>query len=398
MKVLQLCNKPPYPPVDGGSMAMNSITQGLLAAGHEVWVLAVSSDKHPVQQSRIDDHYLQSTHFQAVHVDLAVHPLDAAVAMLCGESYHVKRYISSTFQDKLIEILDAEVFDIIHVESIFLSPYIPTIRRHSSARVVLRAHNVEHHIWRQLARSCRNPFKAYYLRHTSLALGAYEREHIGLYDAVLCITQSDADYFRSIGFRRPIQVIPFAVSPEPLDSVGEEAVSLFHIGSMDWRPNLEAIDWLLQKAWPKIHAAVPQAKLYLAGRNMPQRLLSLQGDGISVVGEVPDALYFIASKQINIVPLQSGSGIRVKIIEAMSAGKTVIATSVAAQGIRYTDGVDILIANSPDEFAMQVKRCADDPDFCRQIGRNAYRLVLSDYDASVLSRRLIDFYELLLEQ
>ena len=94
MKVLQLCNKPPYPPVDGGTLAMNSITQGLLEAGCEVRVLSLCSDKHPVLESRIPDSYRQATHFEAVHVDLSLHPLDAGVAMLCGESYHVKRFES----------------------------------------------------------------------------------------------------------------------------------------------------------------------------------------------------------------------------------------------------------------------------------------------------------------
>ena len=88
MKVLQLCNKPPFPPVDGGTLAMNSITQGLLSAGCEVKVLSVCSDKHPVLKERMPEEYLKTTRFESVYVDLGIHPLDAAVAMLCGESYH----------------------------------------------------------------------------------------------------------------------------------------------------------------------------------------------------------------------------------------------------------------------------------------------------------------------
>ena len=372
---------------------MNSVTQGLLAAGCEVRVLAVSSDKHPVRRNLIDEEYRSATHFEDVHIDLAIHPLDAGVAVLCGESYHVKRYISAQFQDKLIEVLDSEEFDIIHVESIFLTPYVPTIRRHSNAPVILRTHNVEHNIWRQMARHCRNPFRRAYLKNASLTLGAYEREHVGDYDGVVCITQADADFFRSSGCRKPMAVVPFAVQPEPLDHVDEEPFSLFHIGSMDWMPNIDGVEWLIDEVWPVVHAEVPQARLYLAGRNMPQHLRQLQVEGVQMVGEVPDAMYFIASKQINIVPLRSGSGIRVKIIEAMSAGKTVISTSVGASGIDYTDGENILIADTPKAFARQVKRCVEDPDFCRRIGRNAYEMIGRNYEIHALTQRLLQFYD-----
>ncbi|MBR1792963.1 MAG: glycosyltransferase [Bacteroidales bacterium] len=396
MKILQLCNKPPYPPLDGGSLAMNSITQGLLAAGHQVHVLTVRSDKHPVKEDLLTEQYKNDTHLRSVYVDLNVHPLDAFLAMMCGEAYHVKRYISNDFAEQLIDLLSNEHFDIVHIETIFLTPYVEIIRKHSDAKIVLRAHNVEHQIWRQLARNCKDPLKAWYMRHLSLTLRAYEIEHINDYDGIVCITQQDANHFKTNGCRRPLTTIPFAIAPEPTTGIDEEPASLFHIGSMDWQPNIDSIDWLLKDIWPRIHSEAPQARLYLAGRKMPKRLLDYRAEGVSIIGEVPDALYFIGSKQINIVPLRSGSGIRVKIIEAMSAAKTVIATTVAAQGIDYTDGQNILIANTPNEFAAQVKRCVEEPGLCQRIGQNAYSLIVTQYESTTLTAQLVDFYNLLL--
>ena len=126
---------------------------------------------------------------------------------------------------------------------------------------------------------------------------------------------------------------------------------------------------------------------------MPDSLMRLEMEGVKVVGEVADATYFIASKQINVVPLLSGSGIRVKIIEAMSLGKTVISTSVGAQGIGCTDGVHLLLADTPEAFASQIQRCVDDPEFCREVGRNAYNFIVEAYSTETLTRRLLDFYE-----
>lgn len=397
MKVLQLCNKPPYPSVDGGTMAMDSITSGLLCEGCEVKVLTVETDKHPVRRELIPAEYLKQTGLESVYVDLRVKPLPAIFAMLCGESYHVKRYVSEAFAVKLREILEKESFDIVHVESIFLTPYVPLIRKYSDAKIILRAHNVEHLIWRQVAQSCTNSLKRWYLKHLSLTLRAYELEHLNDYDGVVCITKNDAEVFRQAGCRKPVVSIPFGVDSGEVPSVEVESDSLFHIGAMDWLPNQESIRWMLEEVWPVVHREVPQAKLYLAGRKMPSQWMNATIEGVSVIGEVPDAMYFIGSKKINVVPLLSGSGIRVKIIEAMSIGKTVITTTVGAQGIDYTDGENILIADTPEQFARQIKRCLDDDAFCSRVGEAAAQLVADQYDRKKLAEELIEFYNKRLE-
>ena len=374
-------------------MGINFITQGLLAKGCEVKVLTVESDKHPVRKNAAMEEYRSRTGYESVYIDLGVKVIPALTAMLCGESYHVKRYISDVFAGRLRQILEQEKFDVVHVDSIFLTPYVPLIRKYSNARVMVRAHNVEHLIWQRLSQSCSQVLKRWYLKHLSLTLRAYELEHINDYDGVVCVTRNDADYFKANGCRKPIAVIPFGVEIKTLPSMEVEPDTLFHIGAMDWLPNQESVDWLLEEIWPAIHAEIPQAKLYLAGRKMPEQLMRTQQEGVTVEGEVPDALRFIASKKINIVPLRSGSGIRVKIIEAMSVGKTVITTTVGAEGIEYTNGENILIANTPQEFAAQVKHCLTDDEFCRRVGENAARLVAEKYESGLLIDRLIQFYK-----
>ncbi len=393
MKVLQLCSKPPYPPVDGGTLAMNSITQGLLAAGCEVRVLAMCSEKHPVLEDRIPDDYRLATRFEAVFVDLRLHPLDAGVAMLCGDSYHVRRFESKAFAARLAQALQEETFDIVHVESIFLAPYVPVIRRHSNAPVILRTHNVENQIWRRMAMSERNCCKRWYIKHLALTLRAYEREHVNDFDGVVSITDNDADYFRSEGCRKPIVTIPFAITPVSVDGVAEQPGTLFHLGSMDWLPNQEGVRWFLDRVWPLIHSQMPSLTLHLAGRRMSDQLLNLKLEGVHIVGEVPDAATFIASKQINVVPLLSGSGIRVKIIEAMSQGKAVVTTTVGAQGIGAVDGRHLLIADTPERFATQIRHCVDDPAFRQTVGANARQFIADNFGIEPLTRQLLAFYD-----
>ncbi len=392
MKILQLCIKPPHPPVDGGTRAMDAITQGLLAQGHEVRVLSMSSDKHPVRLTSSDDAYRAATHFEAVPVDLAVKPLPAAVALLCGESYHVKRFESEAFATRLEVLLQEETFDVVHVESLFLTPYLPLIRRHSEARVVLRAHNVEHLIWRQIALGERRGLKRWYLKKLALALRMYELEHVGSYDGVVCITDRDADFFRSHGLHRPLVSIPYGVELPAESSVEVQPGTLFHIGAMDWEPNVESIRWFLKSVWPVLHAELPQVRLYLAGRRMPEDLMNTQLDGVVVEGEVPDANAFMSDKQIHVVPLLAGSGIRVKIIEAMAMGKAVVTTRVGAEGIHYVDGEHLLVAETPEDFVRQIRRLVSDPNLCDRLGSNARRLVAAEYSMPALTNRLVDFY------
>ena len=354
---------------------MNSITQGLMAAGCEVRVLAMCSDKHPVHDELMTPEYKEATRFEAVYVDLGIHPLDAAVAALCGESYHVKRFVSKDFSAKLKQVLEEETFDVVHVESLFLTPYVP-----------LQAPDYY---------SEESLFFAPMMKNIHVSDRATKMSVIRSSDA-FSVGVDLPNFNQDIYFKRrntEMVAIPFGISAEAMGHVDEEPCSLFHLGSMDWIPNQEGVRWFLEKVWPMVHERVPQVTLYLAGRKMPDDLMRLEMEGVKVVGEVPDAMYFIGSKQINVVPLLSGSGIRVKIIEAMSIGKTVISTSVGADGIHYTDGKNLLIADTPEQFVEQIERCVTDADFCREVGRNAFALIEEEYGNEGLTRKLLDFYE-----
>jgi glycosyltransferase involved in cell wall biosynthesis len=142
----------------------------------------------------------------------------------------------------------------------------------------------------------------------------------------------------------------------------------------------------------------PKLKLYLAGREMPQWLTSLKMKNLEIVGEVPDAYEFIGSKSILVTPLFSGSGIRVKIIESMAVGKAVISTSIGAEGINYTDGKDILIANNREDFIKAISKLFKDKEYTKELGENALKLVKEQHDINKVIAKLERFYNKLLGQ
>ena len=394
MRILQFCHKSPFPPIEGGPIAVNNITQGLLNAGHTVKIFTISTPKFSVKIEDIPADYLDKIGFESVHIDTTVHSFKAFINLFSERSYNIQRFDSYKVRHKLIEILKKEEFDIIQLESLFVTPYLDTIREYSNAKVILRAHNIEYLVWERLSNTTGNFLQKHYLRLLSEKLKRYELSMLNKYDGIATITRNDAMKFLKEGCKIPVTDIPFGIFPENYfsENADPEYPSLFFLGSMDWMPNYEGIIWFLKNVWPSILKANPSLHLYIAGRNFPKWLKKTHYPNAKIVGEVKDAAEFMNSKGIMIAPLLSGSGIRVKIIEAMALGKTVISTSIGAEGINYTNGVDILIANSPDEFVKHIREYGTSRDKCIMIGQKAKELVRTDHNNKLIIQRLENFY------
>ena len=394
MKILLLCNKPPYPASEGGPMAMNSIITGLLDAGHHVKILAVNSEKFNVKESDIPEDYKKKTGIELIDVDLSVKPMNAFLNLFTKKSYHVERFISDDFKARLIEVLDKEQFDIVQLEMLYMAPYVDVIRAHSKAMIVLRAHNVEHKIWERIAKETQSPLKRWYINHLAKTLKEYELNALETVDGIAAITHKDAAFFRKYS-SKPVIDIPFGVYPEEFTPKYEieGKPKFYHIGSMNWMPNEEGIRWFINEVLPKTVEKVYDFVYHLAGRNMPEWLTTMKDPHIDVVGEVPDAKAFVANNDVAIVPLLSGSGIRIKIIESMAMGKTVITTRVGAEGILYDEDVNIIIAENKAKMVEAIRSINENPQIAVTIGQAARRLVEETYDNRKIIARLLMFYE-----
>ena len=394
MKILLLCNKPPYPASEGGPMAMNSIITGLLEAGHHVKVLAVNSEKYKVSEADIPDDYKRKTGIELIDVDLSIHPMKAFLNLFSKRSYHVERFISKEFDARLVEVLQKEQFDVVQFEMLYMAPYVATIREHSKAMIVLRAHNVEHLIWERIAKETKFFAKRWYINHLARTLKNYELDALETVDGIAAITRKDAAFFRKY-CSKPVVDIPYGVYPEEFmpKSEIEGHPKFYHIGSMNWMPNEEGIRWFIDEVLPKTVEKVPQFVYHLAGRNMPEWLTNLNHPNVDVIGEVSDAKEFVANHDVAIVPLLSGSGIRIKIIESMAMGKTVITTRVGAEGILYDEEVNIIIAENKAKMVEAIRSINENPQIAEKIGESARKLVEETYDNRKIISRLLMFYE-----
>jgi glycosyltransferase involved in cell wall biosynthesis len=379
---------------------MNNITQGLLKKGHTVKILAVNTPKYFVTPEEISEDYKRNTGYESVFINTAIKPFKAFLNLFTKKSYHIERFVSEEFDLKIKEILSSDTYDIIQLESIYVAPYINTIRKYSKAKIVLRTHNIEHLIWERIANNCNNPLKKVYLKHLQKTLKKFEFKVFKDVNGIASISQIDTDFIiKQSRCSTPIITIPIGIELSKIKESKSERKfpSLFHLGSMDWIPNQEGIKWFLDNIWTTVSKEFPDLLLYLAGRNMPEWLKKMNTNNVAVEGEIEDAYQYMQSKSILVVPLLSGSGMRVKIIEGMACGNAVISTTIGAEGINCTNNENILIADNAREFIQQIKKCIESHSFYKKISNGGKELVKEKYNNDIITDNLVQFYLNLLQ-
>jgi len=401
MKILLLCHKMPYPLHDGGAYSSYNTSLGLASQNVNIKVLAINTPRNWIDIDRIPDDFVEKTKFESSKVDTRFKPFSAFLNLFCERSYFVERFFSEKFNTDLISLLEKDNYDIIHLEHIYLSLYINTIRKHSKAAIVLRPQNVENQVWKRVLNNNMQPVKKAYLRLATKRLEKYEMEVSEKVDGIIAISPGDAETFKIYAPKTPIVEVPVGFDFNTLNSYDfnkqfTNFPVFYHLGSMDWHPNIQGIKWFIEEVIPVITKDYPEFEFRVAGKKMPRWIYKYQSKNLVVDGEVKDALKYHEDKAIMIVPLLSGGGLRVKIIEGMAFGKTIISTTIGAEGIAYTVQQNILIANDAETFATQIKRCMGSKEFCKNIGKQAQKLALENYDYKKTAEKMISFYKKLI--
>jgi glycosyltransferase involved in cell wall biosynthesis len=395
MKILQLCLKPPLPARDGGCIAMNNITQGLLQAGHKVKVLTIFTHKHDLNPELMPKIYVDQTDIEGVFIDTRVNIVDAFSSFLTSDSYNISRFFSTDFDMRLAKLLRKEDFDIVHLESLFMTPYVGTIRRLCTAPIVLRSHNLEYVIWEKITAGTGNFIKRSYLKYLTRKLKTYELSMLNEVSGIAAISDEDKNRMLALGVKKRIRTIPFGVDLRmyPFNSEQTSELAIFHLGAMDWGPNLEGVLWFLNSIWPTIHSRYPSLKFYLAGRNMSAEILKLNLPNVEVVGEVEDAIAFMQSKAIMVVPLLSAGGVRVKIIEGMAMGRAVVATSLGAEGLGCEHGKQLLMADRLEDWIEAIDILMNEQTVRASLAAEGRKHVASHFDIAAVTNQLVNFYK-----
>lgn len=294
-----------------------------------------------------------------------------------------------------------ETFDVIQIEGIEVARYLLESKiKNQKSKIVFDDHNAEYVLQRTAFESDARRVARWHAALYSLIqwkkLERYERAICRAANHVVACSDADANAIATLlgqrsavsGHQSPITVIPNGVDTElytPADSTRDDS-SLVFTGKMDYRPNIDAMTWFAAEILPRVRAEIPNARLLIVGQKPAPKILALKRQpGITVTGWVADIRPHIADAAIYVVPLRMGSGTRLKVLEAMAAGKAIVATTRGIEGIALTRDHNALIADTPEEFARVVVALLRDPDRRRALGQNARALAEQTYDWRALA-------------
>ena len=258
--------------------------------------------------------------------------------------------------------------------------------------VVLFQHNVESALWKRQAKHEASPVKRLAFKIESAKMSPYERAAVRRFQHVIAVSDHDRELMSAMTDPSRISVVPTGVDlaeygaltkkPRPL----HEEPNVLFLGSMDWEANIDGVDFFCRDVWPSVKAAVPAAKFWVVGRNPPPRIATRASDSIVVTGRVDSVLPYLHDAAVFVVPLRIGGGTRLKIYEAMAAGKATVSTTIGAEGLDVHHGEDILLADDAESFAASVVDLLKDNEARTRLGENAARLA-AQYDWAIISQR-----------
>ena len=431
MKILVVGNRVPWPLHDGGAIATYGMLRSLAENGAEVDFFSFNTKKHFAENAIIEK-YFGFCKVHLVSLDAGVKPLNALWNLLFGGSYHLERYDDLEAAVELYDLIQSSNYDCVMVEGLYSMPITLRVMKQMSVRPnngvmdvdpvnsnetiqkepikwVYRSHNLEYQIWERLAISTPQPLKRWYLALQSKRLKRAEIDAWCRMDAIVPIVETDSLVIRTAlteiqqinqidsgdsDSRQPkIHVYQPGIAIERPFAFIHQPMSLFHIGSMEWQANEQGVMWFLNKVWPLVLSAQPNAKFHLAGKGLSKQDPRFFQSGIVNHGEVSNAEDFMHEHGVMIVPIQAGSGIRIKTLEAMALGVPIVSTSIGAQGLTVMDDVEIKIADEPKEFAAAICTLLSSPAKSQEMTSQARKYVEMHHNLKRNTAELLGFLQ-----
>lgn len=399
MKILFLSNLLPYPLDNGGKINSYTKLEALHAGGHEVDLLCFEQRqetplKDMEQMLRIchsvKTFYLRiTTEYYKYHMILK-----AACSLFSEYSYGVYKFQSKEMVEYLRELAKTEKYDCIYFNHLQLYVYGKyTSELWPEAKTVMDEHNCETMIMQRTAENCRNFVLKTFLKLETYKLRRFEHKALREMYHTIVLSQEDYNALREIAggnFEHTIiqtGVPDYGVKKNHQQI--EDRVNILFVGSLAWKPNDQGLVWFLAEVVPLLEKRGYPYHLYIVGKNAGEmvRKYAEQNRNITITGYVSDVNEYYELCQYMIVPLFIGSGLRVKIIEAFSHGMPVVSTSTGAEGIQYTEGEDILIADSPEEFAEKMEKMLD-PELRVRISENCRKVYMRNHSVLAMGNRL----------
>jgi glycosyltransferase involved in cell wall biosynthesis len=278
-----------------------------------------------------------------------------------------------------------------------VAPYLHALRNLPGARTALAAHNVEALIWQRYAEVEANPLKRWFCRSQWKKYERFERRAFAAATRVVAVSEDDAALVRGRFGVETVDVVDNGIDTSFFEHVKNcpEPGRVLFLGSLEWRPNLDAVRLLLDRVFPAVRAAGPGARLSIVGRRPPawlaQRVRS--EPAVELHADVPDVRPHLARASVLAVPLRIGGGSRLKILEALGCGVPVVSTRVGAEGLELRDGEHLAVVEDVEQMAPALVHCLRNPAAAREQAGRGRRVVVARYDWWPLADRLEQSWE-----
>jgi len=394
VNILLLAPWLPWPPHDGARIRILE-TARFLSGRHRVVLVA------PTYSAGERD---LAAKLESGRVEVHAVPVpDGGLARLCrlskgilGGKPPIQAFHRNSAIAHLISKLTMEIpFDIVQIEFSFLSHYLHAVRGAARPRTILSMHNVESQRFeRELQFSAWNARRLVVLADRYL-FPTWEPRAVQSFDGVVAVSEAEAAWISNHAPRVQVKIVPNGVDVDffrPQPATGTSLGVVF-TGSMDYPPNIDAAVWFADAILPIARCSLPELRFVIAGRRPPPNIRALAArPGIEVTGEVEDIRPYLADALAMVVPLRSGGGTRLKILQAMAMERPIVSTTLGAEGLSVRSGEHLLLADSPQAFAEGIVTLARSSRSAARVAEAGRRLALAQYDWRQCLRGLEDLY------
>ena len=406
MKVLWLSHFVPYPP-QGGALQRSHHLVRRAAQVHDVEVFALNQRAVLPTPAKVAE-AVQALNRLGVSTTVFPIPADqsrlrwaamAARGAFRSTPFDVNWLRSNPFRNEVAAAC-RRPFDVIHVDTIGLIPYVPPA---AFRKTILNHHNVESHMLSRRASQEGSWWRRRYISREAVKLARLEAEVCPAVALNLTVSSLDGERLQELAPKSRIFVVQNGVDVEyftPARQAPADGHSLVFAGSMGWYPNVHAMSFFLEEVWPRLLAKDPQYRLTIVGHNPPQslRVIAEKLPNVTVTGTVADVRPYLEESAVYVCPILDGGGTRLKVLDALSMKRALVATKLAVEGLELVPGRHFLAAETPAEFVDSILSLREDPSKREALGDAGREFVEAKYSWSLIAGHLSDAYRLVQAQ
>lgn len=381
-------------PVDTGGKIRSYNLLRFLARTHEVTLLSYYGGRRdPDYEAALLQEIpgSQTLHTAAPDANAIQRGLDYLYRLPRLAPYAVSKFTHPAVQATVARSLSSGRFDVAVCDFLSASLNFPA---KLATPCVLFQHNVETSLWQRMAAMESNPVRKLSFAIESAKMTRYERATLGKFHHVIAVSEHDRQQMLKMNPACQITVVPTGVDTQKFNVAPPSSTRpprVVFTGSMDWEPNIDAVDYFCSQIWPAIRQEFPDAIFQIVGRNPFPKVQRLASESVQVTGTVPSVAEYLELASVVVVPLRIGGGTRLKIFEAMAMGKALVSTSIGAEGLEVESGRHLLLADHASSFADAVILLLRDAALRRKFEQAAVQLA-AQYD---WSRVVTQFAEVL---